>query len=343
MLAAGFDPSARRLTGPAVPILDGVGFKDAQANFSLSPSGDLVYVEGAGQPEVRLAVTDLQGNEEVLPLGPRAFTDAGWSRDGASVVYSLDGHIYTYNVVLNTTPRQLTFEGVNRRPVLSPDGSAVVFTSVRAGAESPALWVKSLDDDSPPRLLLPGLDGSFQNATQWPSDSLIVFNRNGDLWTVDLSDPEDPRAEVYLTSEAFLRGMVVSPDGTKAAYVSLGSGSSEVYIRSFPEAGAPTRVSQSGGGISVWSPDGSILYYRISGGGLLGARIQPGPVPVALAVDTVLERGVGPQLRSAILHPDGDRLIVLRQVAGPGDDPVAEGRVILVKNFLEELKRLVPN
>ena len=132
----------------------------------------------------------------------------GWSPDGESVVFSSEGQIYTYNVALGTTPRQLTFEGDNIHAVFSPDGTRVAFRSVREGTDGADLFVKDLNDDSPPRSIIT-LDGN-QNVMQWPSDTLIVLERGeggfGDLWMVNLSDPDNPSAEAYLSSEANLRG-----------------------------------------------------------------------------------------------------------------------------------------
>ena len=131
----------------------------------------------------------------------------GWSPDGQSVVYSSEGQIYTYNVALGTTPRQLTFEGVNNLPVFSPDGTRVAFSSTRGQTVDQDLFVKNLDDDSSPRSIIT-LEAS-QLVTQWPSDTLIVCERgaigNRDLWRVDLSDPDNPRAEDYFSAEADLR------------------------------------------------------------------------------------------------------------------------------------------
>ena len=119
----------------------------------------------------------------------------GWSPDGESVVFSSEGQIYTYNVALGTTPRQLTFEGINSRPAFSPDVTRVAFSSMRAGTDINDRFVKDLNDDSPPRPIIT-LDGN-QLVVQWPSDTLIVFERgqglnNRDLWMLNLSDPANP-------------------------------------------------------------------------------------------------------------------------------------------------------
>ena len=90
-------------------------------------------------------------------------------------MYSSENQIYTYNVVVGTTPRQLTFEGENRDPVFSPDGTQVAFASRREGTDDFDLFVKTLDDDSPPRSIITLEADQFM--MQWPSDTLIVFDR----------------------------------------------------------------------------------------------------------------------------------------------------------------------
>jgi serine/threonine-protein kinase len=355
ILAAPFDADAMELTGPAVPVVEGVyvtGF--GYPVFSVSSDGSLIYVEGTGSGGgARLAVMDMEGNQQILPLAPRTFTALGpsWSPDGESVVFSSEEQIYTYDVVRNTMPRQITFEGTNRAPVYSPDGTRLAFSSTRDGTNGGMdLFVKELNDDSPPRPILT-LEAN-QWTTQWPTDTLIVFERNADahwdLWMVDLSDPENPEARPYLTSEANLRRIVVSPDGGLAAYRSNESGTDEIYIRSFPNPGERTVVSRGGGAIPYWSPDGRTLYYQAGNGrALVAARLQREPVPAVLSLDTLFTPAVFPiePFPGTALHPDGDRFIF----AVASGDPDAQGeatapqRIILVKNFFEELKRLAPN
>ena len=321
LMAARFDLGSLEVTGAPVPMLEGVLVKATSASqFALSETGILVYREGGsgGGGGSRLVTVDLEGNEEALVLGPRRIEAVSWSPDGQSVVYSSEDQIYTYNVALGTTPRQLTFEGTNNRPVFSPDGTRVAFDSNREGTDGTDLFVKNLDDDLAPRSIITLEANVF--VTQWPSDSLIVFERRQggarDLWTVDLSDPDNPRAEDYLSSEADLRYMVVSPDGTLAAYRSNESGRDEIYVRSFPDPGGLTIVSEGGGGTPFWLPEGNTLYYARPPGLFTAARIERDPVPVVVSRDLLftVTLGIIPPFQGSGLHPDGDRFILARNV-----------------------------
>ena len=354
-----FDLREGEVVGEPVTLFDGLTKPvDHFARFSASRNGTLVYgaglFTGAGGAE-RLLVVDLEGTEEPLLLPPRNINQVNSSPDGQSVVYtSFDEgdrrpDIYTYNVVLGTTPRQLTFEGVNGNPVFSPDGSRVVFGSNRDGTDGLDLFVKTLDDESPPTsvITLP----RNQRPIQWPSDTLIVMRVGavpGDLWMLDLSDPDSAVAVEYLSSEADLRDIVVSRDGNLAAYTSDESGREEVYIRSFPDPGAPTLVSQGRGESPFWSPEGNTVYYwtpSASGGAtFMAARIQRNPTPVVLSRDPLYTGNYF--LQASDLHPDGDRLIVAQGAAvsatpdGAGFEPE---RFILVTNWFEELRQRMGN
>ena len=352
LFAAPFDLDALEITGSAISLFDGVRLGEGMADMQLAAGGTLLYVErssSAVSVSQQLLVVDLDGNEEALGLTPRDIFTVGWSPDGRSVAYSSDRQIYTYNVELGTTPRQLTFEGNNSRPRFSPDGSRVAFRSIREGTLRGDLFVKSLDDDAPPRsiITLP----VNQNPIQWPSDTLIVFERSNqgsaDLWMLDLSDPDSARAEVYLPSEAELRDIRVSRGGTLAAYMSNETGLSEVYIRSFPDPGAPTLVSQGGGESPFWSPDDNTVYYWGIGGvtpTFMAARIQRNPTPVVLSRDSLFT-GDDVRLQSD-LHPEGDRLVVVRNVGSTADSEGAAPepeRLIMVTNFFELLRQQIGN
>ena len=154
---------------------------------------------------------------------------------------------------------------------------------------------------------------------------------------------------------------MVSPDGTLAAYTSNESGQYENYIRSFPNPGERTLVSEGGGNVPFWSPDGSTLYYargdqldgpntgQLAGGctcTFMAARIQRDPVPVVVSTDSVFTvTSINEPSSASGLHPEGDRWIVAQTVgaAGPEGGASEPERLIMVTNFFEELRQEGPD
>ena len=351
-----FDANRLEVLGGAVPLFDGLSIVTAgggcgYARYSVSRNGTLVYGAGASAGSAdarRLLIVDLEGNAEPVGLTPRDFADVRLSPDGRSVVYQSGSHIYTYDVEVGSTPRQLTFEGQNFYPVFSPDGNRVAFTALRSGtADGGDLFVKTLNDGEPARLIitLP----LNQVPVQWPSDTLIVFEHSltpgaaADLWMLDLSNLDSAVAVEYLSSEDNLREIMVSPDGTLAAYKSDVAGTIEVYIRSFPEPRERTPVSQGGGEYPFWSPDGNTVYYwsvPVAGSGeatFMAARVRRDPTPLVQRRDSLF---TGTYVRSGwSLHPDGDRLVVPQPVLLTGDGVASETeRHLVVVNWFEELR-----
>ena len=362
--AVPFDAGRGEVLGSAVPILDGLSIfalppARRYARFSVSRNGTLIYGAGGGGGGVglddlrQLLVVHLDGSVEEPPLDPRDFYHHRWSPDGRSVVYASQetgsANIFTYDMDLGTTPRQLTFEGLNDFPVWSPDGSRIAFRRERGDTrgEGYNLFVKSVEDDSPPRaiLTLPGTE----IPTHWPSDDVLIFE-NGDpvdLWIVDPSS-DSPAAREYVSSEDDLRYMRVSPSGDLATYTSMESITGGViYVRSFPEPGARERVSQGAGQYPFWSPDGNTIYYWTAGPAgtfvtLMGARVQRGPPFVVTATDTILQGSY--RVNSWSPHPDGDKIVVTRDVTSGSAETQADGtatpeRFLVVTDWFEELRQ----
>jgi WD40 repeat protein len=351
VLAIPFDAKRLEVTGPPRALFDGVQTALlAGSQFALSRTGTLLYAEGAANAGLALAEVDLAGNQRLLPLAPRDYTRFGpiWSPDGESVAFSSDSQIYTYNTRLNTTPRQVTFEGGNVSPVFSPDGRRIAFSSNRGATLD--IFIKDLASDAPPRSVLVR-DGA-QLVTQWVADTLLLFEDQDDqfagaLWTLDISDPDRPSAQLYLRTEADLGDVVVSPDGTLAAYRSIESGQEGLYVRSFPEPDEPTVVGE-GGGVPFWSPDGNTLYYATRlDRWLVAAHLEREPVLRVLSIDSLFPNpDIGQiPMPGASLHPDGDRFIlaVYPHMRGASRESDSGRRLVLVQNFFEELKRLAPS
>lgn len=187
---------------------------------------------------------------------------------------------------------------------------------------------------------VPGLTAS-QGGGSWSLDGrYFVFSwqtegprRGADLYVVDMDDGGLPERLTEGTHYA----PAISPDGRWIAHSSRETGREEISVRRFPEGSNPVQVSRGGGRSPLWAPDMSELYYR-EGSVLVAVRVETEPD------FSMLDRRVlfdGPYLAelegpSYDVHPSGDSFAMTKL------EPW-EARLVLVQNFFEELKRLVPN
>jgi serine/threonine protein kinase len=79
------------------------------------------------------------------------------------------------------------------------------------------------------------------------------------------------------------------------------------------------------------------------GGMVMAARLQRDPVPVVLSTDSLFSGGYGQPFSGSPLHPDGDRFIFTQSVASAESADSAPLRLLMVTNFFEELRLMVPD
>jgi len=132
-----------------------------------------------------------------------------------------------------------------------------------------------------------------------------------------------------------------SPDGRWLAYASSESGIYEVYVRAYPDKGSQWQISNSGGTMPVWSPNGQELFYRtedqrimvatyvVKGGSFVAAKPRVwAPTPLA-------NLGLTPNFD---LAPDGKRFAVVMPAESP-DPREVQSHATLALNFLDEVRR----
>jgi len=357
--AVPFDLDRMEVTGSPVPVRDGVSVTEELALFTVSEGGTLAYVtgrSGGGFDETLPVEYDLAtGEESQLRLLPERFFDVAYAPDGRWITFAKandseeDPQIFVYDVELGTTPRQLTLEGLNEDPTWSPDGTEVAW--VRYEGDSTGVWVRDAFDDSPPRRIA---DGSANPSDpQWVSDAALVHSFEGpggssaeDLGVLDPTGAADP--SIYFGSQFDMNEPRVSPDGRFLAYWSDDLGEDEIFVRSFPDPGQPVRVSVGGGGVPRWAPDGRGIYYWRRDGpsqALMLAHVRTEPSFAVDSTTTVLQENPRRYRNTFDVHPDGDRLLLIRFGEGEadaegeaGDDDERE-RYVVVLNWFEELER----
>ena len=121
------------------------------------------------------------------------------------------------------------------------------------------------------------------------------------------------------------------------------TGDQEIYVQRFPELDGEQLVSRGGGTYPVWSPDGRELFYYLSLVALMAMPIETGPNLQAGIAETLFDPAafiVSPSFRHFDVSPDGRRLLMIRRTGAATNE--GELEIVLILNWFEELKRLVP-
>jgi hypothetical protein len=163
---------------------------------------------------------------------------------------------------------------------------------------------------------------------------------NCSIGQTPIARPAD--ATVLLKNDSCNVAAAVSPNGKWIAYASNAAGRPEVYVERYPELGNRQPISPSGLA-PLWSPDGGELFFSSPDNRqMVAVAMQSGTTLVAgrpqVLFDVALPVGRG----GAGLYdvgPDGGFVIITSgQQTAAGTAP----NLVLVQNWLEELKRLVP-
>jgi serine/threonine-protein kinase len=184
----------------------------------------------------------------------------------------------------------------------------------------------------------------------WTSDGDLIFNSDragGNASISVLAVGGDRKPQALLATKFRLMDGALSPDGRWLAYESDESGHYEIFVRPYPDVEAHQWVISSGGGEEPkWAPDGRTLFFR-SAKSLMAAAVETAPgfsfrTPEAVLDITAYEFRRGPP-RTYDVSRDGQRFLLVKPVAGADAGSVAQPlRTVIVQNWTEELKRLVP-
>lgn len=181
-----------------------------------------------------------------------------------------------------------------------------------------------------------------------PDGRRLIFNDDSpatgnDVMALEL---DATRRVTPLVQSPFIeRNGTVSPDGRWLAYEANDSGRFEIYVRPFPEVnGGLSQVSTHGGTRPIWTRRGQELVYVSPDGALMGVQMTPGPSWAATTPTLLVKEGYLTNLnwwgRSYDISPDGQRFLMIKEGGAAG--PAAPASIIVVQQWVEELKRLVP-
>jgi serine/threonine-protein kinase len=360
--AVAFHLESLETIGSPVPVVSEVLMKASGAvDFDVSSDGTLVYISRLNRLPTTMPVwVDREGREESLKVPSGFYQAPRISPDGRRVALDRDDNTWMWDATRDTlTP--LTFGGSANSPaVWTPDGTRLLFASNRGGSSRNLFW-QAADGTGGAERLTESPNAQFPHAVS-PDGTWLVFRedvpgtaRNLMLLRLPAGsgttrDPSEMSTVVPLLQTRSSEDRAdISPDSRWLAYSSNESGRDEVYVRPFPNiADGRWQVSVGGGLMPLWAPNGRELFYIEPRGPLsavmtvplgTGSRFAPGKPTMLL--EGPYYRGL-PQTgtRSYDVTADGRRFLMAKEPTG--DSTTAPVEIIVVQNWFEELKRLVP-
>jgi len=274
--AAPMDLGKRRITGPPVPLIEGIIKSEGGAMLAaLSRSGTLAYV--VGRNLWQLLSVDPTGRTRPLVPEDRSYGTPRLSPDGRRVAVVIGGRddakIWVYDIATSTLA-QVTSEKRARYPEWSADGTHVFYWA----DEEQAIRAKRVDGSGPARTIL--ADTQLHPFALHPDGRTLVYTAwadtgDGRLWMRQLDDSAARLVDPVHSGEWAYR---FSPDGRWLAYYLFVSGTDQTFVRPFPGPGPRVQVSAGNGREPVWARDGRSLYYR-DGQKIVRAALKFGEVP----------------------------------------------------------------
>jgi serine/threonine protein kinase len=352
LMAVRFDLAKLDVVGQPLPLMENVmqafstnaNFHTCAGQFGISDSGLLIYATGGIVPDQKnsLVWVNQRGTEHPVTALQFAFFGPRLSPDGQRIAYVTTGQqrqVWVYDLGRGTNSR-LTGGGMTDNPIWTPDGKRILFP-----------WLKSLVTN----LFWQPYDGSssmerlttsdcHQRPGSWSSDGktvAFVEVQSDATFDIALLDTRSGRVTPFLNSQYSEMYPEFSPDGRWMAYTSDESNRQEVYVRPFPGPGMKQQVSSEGGVEPLWTRNGKQLFYRWQDQvWVVDVRTDDG---FATSKPRLLFEKSGyihaAPIRGYDLSLDGQRFLMVK-LEQRKPQPVTE--MILVQNWFEELKRVVP-
>ena len=283
LVAQRFDPAREVISDQPIPVAQTVGLDVGvlRGAFAVSATGVLVHRAGGG----RTAATDL-GRSRRNRAGHRGPPD----RDGlSSPELAPDGQRVAVQRTVQGNPdvwlmdtgrnvqSRFTFDASSEgHPLWSPDGSRVVFRSLRNGPWDLFEKAASGAGDEQPLLVT----GELKSPLAWSPDGQVLLyavqhpKTGMDLWALPLAGDRKPFPVVQTPFDE-LSGQF-SPDGRWVSYQSNESGQCRFTSDRFRGSGGPWQVSTEGGSQPRWRPDGRELFYVAPDARLMAVPIAVG-------------------------------------------------------------------
>ena len=318
--------------------------REGSGSFVVAANGTLAYVDvpdaEAAASRTLVWVDRLSGREDLLGTPMRPYFHPSVSPDETQVAVAIadqDQDIWIWDLARRSFS-QLTFtpSPTSERAPVWTDGKHVVYFSPSAAGGS-KLFLQPVSGTGAAE----GLGGNGPPSGVTPDGRLLFSPGAQDLMVLSLDGTR--RVERLLETASPARNSVVSRDGRWLAYESDRTGRFEVYVARFSNPKERQWPISSGGGTRpLWAWNSQELFYVAPDGALMAVPVGPrGDTWSAASPAKVVEARYVTEFataRSYDVSHDTRRFLMVKQAPDQSDMP----QIIVVQNWTEELKQLVP-
>ena len=293
LMAQRFDPDRRTLLGDPIDLGRRTGIEPhhQRGMFALSAAGPLMFRAAArtksqltwfdrsGSPRGNVGDVGVYMNLDLSPDERRLAVSRMTEKDARS-----EFDIWTIELSTGNATRVTDdYPAWQFDPTWSPDSQRLAFnekpipTRGRWGLST----IASNGRGETESLVPSEGSGGGVSGPDWSATDIIVYQIDGDLWTMAMSGDRTPK--LFLDTKYRELNPTLSHDGRWIAHQSNAVGHEEVYVRPFPAAEPSHRISREGGMYPAWRKDGKELFFLAPDGTMMAARFDPLTERVAAA------------------------------------------------------------
>jgi eukaryotic-like serine/threonine-protein kinase len=328
LTAQEFDTSGLSFKGKPIPIAASIEFYNPRNLAYFAVSQNMLLYRSSSVLNRELVWLDASGKELEHWGEPAPYVGGTFSPGTQSAILyraspSSNGDSLWLADVQRKTVNRLTADmDTSQTAVVLPGGNDVLVATTTGYVSS--LVRRGLGASGKEERLLDDLNGSLSAVDLSRDGRYAIFMKQDaktafDIYYMDLQG--DRKLVPLLNTRYNERGGRISPDAKWLAYNSDETGSPELYVTGFPNAGSKWQISNGGiSGTGNWSADGKNFRYP-QGDKIYNVEIRAnGDKPEFSAPKELLS--LPPNVNVISILPDGKRILAVRPTADSAPVPI---------------------